>query len=140
MPLRTWTFLKTCSDICGLCPCAVWAVAEATFSRNTISVTITLTKLCLISRLPGRHLFWRFIPLRHISIDAEVKHGPATARSITEARRSRILFLFGFGEAGGMKSLARGHPRLRFHQTVETASVGLVRLVPVHSCGRERLE
>src|SRR6266571_2788087 len=40
IPLRTWTFLKTTSDICGFWSGPVWPAAATRPSRNTVIVTM----------------------------------------------------------------------------------------------------
>src|SRR5579863_5523010 len=50
IPLRTWTFLKTSSAICGFCSEAVWPLAGATASRHTIIVGFHPSFMVLTSR------------------------------------------------------------------------------------------
>src|SRR5262245_38248868 len=38
MPLRTWTFLNTCSAICGVCCCWTWPRAHTAVTRQTATV------------------------------------------------------------------------------------------------------
>src|SRR5213596_878588 len=40
IPLRTWTFLKTTSDICGFWSGPAWPAAATRPSRNTVIVTM----------------------------------------------------------------------------------------------------
>src|SRR5262245_5424800 len=47
IPLRTVTFLKTSSAICGFGSCASWPVTSAVASRHTVNIPATLRIVCL---------------------------------------------------------------------------------------------
>src|SRR6266446_3452139 len=51
IPLRTWTFLKTMSDICGFWSGPAWPAAVTRPSRNTVIVSMALLLLGKARRL-----------------------------------------------------------------------------------------
>src|SRR6266850_6416656 len=51
IPLRTWTFLKTMSDICRFWSGPAWPAAATRASRNTVIVTMALRLLGKARRL-----------------------------------------------------------------------------------------